>query len=228
MKKLVTLCLFSLSIVKATGQQMLDVNIKPTECAFLNFETHIGIGSAAHRYGLILAYRTSTQSSGQAESIVGAGADYGRRCFNNLYDGYTLGLYDKRYLNKETGFFLEADAFYRNWHFNKKQAEYDNVERAMHSFNGVRTENVDVYCLKLLVGKTLAPKAKKERKIIPYLDIYGGLGVRYQVETYETFNGTAGGSFYTYHKDQYNHFWPTPQFGITLGLIRQKTASTEK
>ena len=207
----------------ANCQKVVEVSIKPMELLFLNFETHIGIGTAKTRYGLLLSFRPSTQDSGLAKSGgTGAAGGYGYRYNNRLYRAYTVGLYNKVYINKALDVFLETDIFYRNWHFDKKPAEYRNVEKTMQEFKGVRTENVDVYCLKLLVGQTLPFKTKREVKFKPYADVYIGAGIRYQKETYETFNGTVGGTFYAYKKDRSHYVWPTPQLGVKVGLLNRK------
>jgi hypothetical protein len=126
------------------------------------------------------------------------------------------------YINKALTTFLETDLFYRNWHFDKKPAEFHDAEKRQFEFKGIRTENVDVYGLKLLLGRTFFFKAKKEKKIKPYLDIYTGAGIRYQEETFETFNGYVADTFYAYRRDTYYHIWPTPQLGLVLGLIKIK------
>ena len=147
---------------------------------------------------------------------------YGYRCINWLYTSYTIGLYNKVYLGKALTTFLETDVFYRNWHFDKKPAEFHDAEKTPLDFNGVRTENVDVYGLKLLIGQTFLFKSKEQKGFKPYLDIYAGAGIRYQEETYQTFNGYVGDIFYTYKIDKFFHVWPTPQLGLKLGLLKKK------
>lgn len=225
MKKATIAFIFCLAAIKADCQKVFEAGIKPTECAFLNFETHIGIGTATTRYGLLLSYRPSTQESGAAipQFWNGAGGDYDRRFANKLYTSYTLGLYGKRYFGT-SDLFLQADAFYRNWHFDKKHAEYDNVERALSSYNGTRTENVNVYCMKLLFGRTFYAKVTNSSRL--YMDLYAGVGARYQQETYETFDGTVGSTYYSYKKDEHHYFWPTPQCGIMIGIVHGKPIAT--
>lgn len=181
--------LFFLSL-KGNSQRVIELNIKPPEFAFLNVETQIGIGTPKARYGLLLSYRPSTQDSGLAKSVgTGAADGYGHGVANRLCRAYTAGLYNKTNISKTLTTFLETDIFYRNRHFDKKQAEYHNAEKTAQDFNGIRTENVDVYCLKLLLGKTRLFKPTKEKKTKLYVDAYIGAGIRYQEETYETFNG---------------------------------------
>lgn len=202
-------------------QRVVEVSIKPIQFAFLNFETHIGIGTAKTRYGLIVSFRPSTQDSGLVKSQgAGMAGGYSHRYANWLYTSYTIGLYNKLYFNKALTAFLESDIFYRNWHFDKKPAEFHDVEQ--YHFKGIRTENVDVYGIKLLAGRTLFFKANKEKRFKPVVDIYGGIGIRYQEETYETFNGYVSDIFYTYKKDKFYYVWPTPQVELKIGLVKMK------
>jgi hypothetical protein len=202
----------------------MELSIKPSEIIFLNFETHIGIGSPKFQYGLLLSYRPSTQDSGVALKA-GAGQSYGQRCQNRLYTSYTIGLYDKFYVNKSMKFFIQNEVFYRDWFFNKKYAEYSNVEKTLEEYKGLRTENINVYCLKALLGYTVLFKAKQERKIKFYMDLFAGIGIRDQEGTYETYNGTVANVYYTYKKDKDHYVWVTPQFGINIGICRLNNGS---
>jgi hypothetical protein len=208
---------------EAICQRVVEVSIKPIQFAFLNFETHIGIGTTKTRYGLFVSFRPSTQDSGLVKSGgVGMAGGYGHRYANWLYASYTIGLYNKVYFNKTLTTFFESDIFFRNWHFDKKPAEFHDVEKRLFEFKGIRTENVDVYGIKLLAGRTLFFKANKKKQTKPFVDIYGGIGIRYQEETFETFNGYVADTFYTYKIDKFYHVWLTPQFELKIGLIKMK------
>ena len=201
----------------------MEMRLSTTELAFLNVETQFGIGTPKNRFGLLLSFRPSTQDSGRVKSGgSGAAGGYGHRYINRLYMAYTLGLYHKLHFGEELAFFLETDVFYRNWHFDKKPAEFNDGEKISSSFKGTRTENVDVYGLKLLLGKAVVIGKKKERKFQPSLDVYAGVGVRYQEETFETFNGTVGETFYVYKIDRNNYVWPSPHLGVRFSLLKQK------
>ena len=210
--------LFVLGCCCNSTAQVLELGIKPTELLFLNFETGVGIGKGTNRYGVILGYRPSTRDSGKINSGgTGAAGGYGHRYRNRLYQSYTLGMYYKRMMGKSLAHFIQAEAFYRNWHFDRKPAEFRNAEG--YEFNGLRTENVDVFAFKLLYGKTFM-LSKKTRKYNPYLDFFFGAGIRYQEEQYETFNGFVRETFYNYKKDVFYVMVPTPQMGIVIGLMR--------
>lgn len=215
---IMTIC--SLTFQQGKAQRVIEFGIKPTEFALLNFETNFAIGNKKARYGVFLSYRPSTQDSGLVKSGgSGAAGDYRQPHYNKLYTSYTLGLYQKTYLNKALDLFLETDVFYRNWSFDKKPAEFKNVEG--YNFNGLRTENVNVYGLKLLLGRTLL-FTHKEKMFKPYLDVYIGAGIRYKEETYETFNGYVDGVFYAYNRENLYYVRPTPQLGVKLGLLKTK------
>lgn len=217
---ILTIAFLNLIFLQGKSQPVIEFGIKPTEFALLNFETNFAIGSKKTRYGIILSYRPATRDSGLIKDIgSGAAGGYGQNHFNKLYTSYTLGLYHKTYLNKKLNLFLEPDIFYRNWKFEKKPAEYHNAEG--YRFKGLRTENVDVFCLKILFGKTFL-LSHKEKKFKPFIDIYAGAGIRYKTETYETFNGYVYDVFYTYKKDRFYYTWPSAQLGVKLGLLKKK------
>ena len=212
---LVTICIFI--FLEGRSQRVMEFGIKPTEAAFLNFEVNAAIGNKRTRYGIILSYRPSTRDSGAVKSGgSGAAGGYGHNYLNRLYNSYTVGVYQKTYLSKALDTYLEADLFYRNWGFKNKPAKFDNVEG--YRFHGLRTENVDVYCIKLLLGRTIffSPKDKKVRL---YLDVYGGLGFRYKKETYETVDGYVYDDYYPYRKDKFDSRAITPQVGVKLGVM---------
>jgi len=210
--------IFCLTPAMGNAQKVIEFGIKPTELLWLNFEGYFAIGNKRARYGILFSYRPNTQDSGLVKSSgTGLAGGYGQNYLNKLYTSYTLGVYQKTYLNKAATIFLEADVFYRNWNFKNKFAEFNNVEG--YHFKGVRTEDVDVWCIKLLTGVTLL-LTKRERKFSPYIDCYAGIGVRYKEETYETFNGFVSGTYYSYRKDKFFYTPVTPQVGIKVGLIR--------
>jgi hypothetical protein len=222
-RTMLTLTICSLTFLQGKAQQVIEFGIKPTEFAFLNFETNFAIGNKKARYGIFLSYRPSTQDSGLVRSGgSGAAGGYGHRYLNRLYTSYTLGVYNKAYVNKALTVFIEMDIFYRNWQFDRKPAEFNGSEKTRFNFKGIRTENVDVYGLKLLFGKTFLIANTKGKGFKPFLDVYAGAGIRYQEETFETFNGYVGDTFYAYKKDRFYHVWPTPQLGVKLGLLKTR------
>lgn len=215
---ILTIC--CLGFLQGNSQRVYEIGIKPTEFAFLNFETNFAIGNKKTRYGIFLSYRPSTQDSGLIKAGgSGAAGGYSQPHFNKLYTSYTLGLYQKTYLNKALNLFLETDIFYRNWGFQNKPAEYKNVEG--YRFRGVRTENIDVYGLKLLLGKTLL-LSRKDKQLKPYIDVYAGAGIRYREETFETFNGFVRDEFHTYKKEKFSSTLPTPHLGLKLGVLKTR------
>jgi hypothetical protein len=213
----VTFPLLLLFVFKSQSQRVIEFGIKPTEWAFRNFEAYAGTGTKNLRYGLILSFRPATKNSGTVPSGgSGMAGGYGHRYLNRLYTSYTLGVYHKRYIGATKTGFIEADIFYRNWHFSHKQARFDEDK---YSFDGERTERINVYGLKLLAGQTFM-LSKRAAGYNLYLDIYLGAGIRYQDGTYETFNGLVNEIYYDYKKEHISKLWPTPQFGIKVGLLK--------
>ena len=218
MKKYFIITLFIAALSFYTKAQLVtEVSIKPLEFCLLNFETNIAVGTERSRLGLILAYRPSTQDSGHVEPF-GHGADFGdyRTEFNKLYASYTLGLYYKRYFFRDKSYYFEGDLLFRNWYFKDKQASFDNGEN--YNFDGTRTENVKVYALKILGGKTFM-LGSEENKFRLFLDLYSGLGIRYKDAVYETYNGYVNGTYYAYHKEHYAQVLPAAHIGFKIGFI---------
>lgn len=206
-----------ISFQHVKAQRVIEIGIKPTEFIFRNFEANAAIGNKKARYGFFLSYRPSTQSSGEVKSSgTGSAGGYGHPHYNKLYNSYTLGFYQKTYINKELTTFLEADVFYRNWSFKNKPASFKNAEG--YRFDGTRTENVDVYGLKLLIGETIFLSSKKRKRRF-YLDVYGGLGIRHKKETYETVDGYVYDDYYAYRKDEFKSTPIGIQGGVKIGLL---------
>ncbi len=205
-----------LNILTVAGQGKIEISIKPTQLFYIDIETHIGIKKSRSVTGLILAYRPSTKDSGKIKAG-GSGMAGGyqlQNIFNRLYTGFTTGLFKKFYVDKKTTSFLETDLFYRNWKFNNKNASYNNVEG--YRFNGHRTENVNVYCLKLLAGRTVL--LSKSKKVKPFIDFYTGLGIRYKLSNYKTQPGYVYDIYYDYKTDAFKELLPSFQAGLTFGL----------
>lgn len=209
--------IFSSSFLQVQSQKVIEIGIKPTEFIFRNFEANAAIGNQKARYGIFMSYRPSTQSAGEVKSSgSGAAGGYGHNHYNKLYNSYTVGLYQKTYINKKLTAYLETDVFYRNWSFKNKQASFKNAEG--YRFDGIRTENVDVYGLKLLLGQTVFLSSSKNKHRF-YLDIYGGLGIRRKKEAYETVDGYVYDDYYTYKKDEFNSTPIGIQGGVKFGLL---------
>jgi hypothetical protein len=203
------------------SQRVYEFSIKPFEAAMLNFETGFCVGKARVRYGAIFSYRPSTQKSGLVESAgSGFAGGYGQNHFNRLYDSYTIGLFQKTYLSGQIKYFLETDVFYRKWRFAEKYAKFENVEG--YRFEGLRTERVNVYCIKLLFGRTVLISKRQGLGALKGIDIYVGVGGRYRTSQYETFNGTVNDVFYSYLIEKNSRFIITPQFGAKIMIVIRK------
>lgn len=207
-----------LGFQQGKAQRIIELGIKPTELIFLNTEVNFAMGNMKNRYGVFLSYRPSTQNSGLIKSGgSGAAGGYGHNHFNKLYTSYTLGVYQKIYFKRTENFFLETDIFFRNWDFEKKLAKFSDAEG--YRFNGLRTEHVNVYGLKVLAGKTFFLKQKSVKYKV-YLDVFAGFGIRYKESNYETFKGYVYDIYYDYKKEMFTYFQPTPQLGVKLGVLK--------
>lgn len=198
-----------------TLQARFRIMTTPTEFIGLNFPLTIEKIVGRHAFALTLAYRPSTQSSGEVQGGKGSMGGYDIQNFTNyLYNAVTIGIGTKYYIPQWYNFFFETDVFYRHWWFDDKYASYPNVEG--YRFNGRRTESQNVYGIKLLGGRSFEIKSNSRIKFV--VDIYAGLGLRYRTHVYETFDGTVNDTYYLYLKETGNDFYPTPQFGLKVGM----------
>ncbi len=199
--------------------QTIEISTKPTQFLFKDANLSVGLKRNNITYGLFYSFRPSTKSNGRIEPI-GHGLIFGdyerQRMFNELYTGNTIGLFVKYWF--KNSFFLQTDLFYRNWQFENKFAEFNNVET--YSFSGIRTENIDVYGLKILVGKRLLV-FQKLKKASPFIDFYVGFGLRKSISVYQTTNGTVEGINYADKIENKEDFMPSPQIGFLIGLTNK-------
>jgi len=137
-----------------------------------------------------------------------------------MTDGVHKGLYGclftKQYINiKHAKCFLEQDLFIRKWWLDSKSISYRNVEG--YSFDGVRTEEIWVYGIKLLFGR-VNYLTKPSAKYKPYWEYFGGVSVRNKISVYITENGSVNYTYYDYLKENIHEFFPAIQLGFRLGV----------
>jgi hypothetical protein len=215
--------IFILINFKAKSQLVFELGIKPTEIGLGNYETNIALGNKKYRFGFYGSFKPSTQDSGLIKPIAsGAAGGYGSNHFNKLLSSYTIGFYQKTYFKKNLTYFIETNIYYRNWSFHNKPAIYKNVEG--YRFNGLRSENIDVYGLKVVVGKTILPPIQW-KKLKSYIDIYIGAGIRSKNEFFHTTNGTVYDTFYPSFKEKNTTVLPSLQLGLKLGVTNINLAN---
>jgi hypothetical protein len=202
------------------GQDTLEfkyrISILPTQFVFRDIPITFEKVFKRHTIGLTIEYKPSTQKSGEINSMsIGMLGGYEDQNFvNRIYNAATIGLNSKYYLFKHDKIFIDAELFYRLWWFDNRLCSFDNVEG--YRFNGTRTERQNVIGLKLLSG--ISCKIKLTSKLKTLIDLYGGFGIRYHYEEFETYNGTVGDIYYSYKKDIFNYWWPSLQLGVKIGV----------
>jgi hypothetical protein len=87
-----------------------------------------------------------------------------------------------------------------------------------YRFKGTRTEEQNVYGLKILFGNTF--QFLTRFKIKPFIDLYYGIGLRYKTYKFETYKGTVYDEYYDYKKDIGGFLQPTLHFGLNAGFAR--------
>jgi hypothetical protein len=217
---IITMIVLLTATVNVHAQKRFEVGIKPSQFFFKDFEINAGLGSKRKVIGLILSYRPSTNSSGV---VTGAGDGVAggytlQNMYNPLYTGYTIGVYRKVNMVSPASLFVETDLFYRNWNYKNKDAEYRSTEG--YRFRGNRSENVDVFAFKFLLGNTFRFNKKKPVNI--YIDGFTGVGIRYKRSEFETRNGEVMEIYYDYKKDIFREILPSVHFGIKTGIMKRQ------
>ena len=206
---------YKFSVSQDSTEVKLRITTIPIQLCFYDFPINIEKSFNQFTAGVITSYRLSTRNSGRVSGGVGLLGGYQTQNFwNPFYNALTIGLNSKYYFAKEKHDFIESILFYRYWWFNYKDCEYNNVEG--YNFQGTRTERQDVLGLKLLYGQSFTIKVKS--KVKPIIDLYVGLGLRYNTYKFETFNGTVKGIYYDYKQDTGNSWAPSFHFGLKLGI----------
>jgi hypothetical protein len=217
---LITITVVFAATVNMHAQKRFEIGIKPSQFLFNDFEINAALGSERKIIGLILSYRPATQSSavvtGAGDGV--AGGYTLQNMYNPLYTGYTVGVYRKVNMVSPASLFVETDLFYRNWNFKNKDAEYSSTEG--YRFKGNRSENVDVFVFKFLLGNTF--RFNKKKAVNFYIDGFTGAGIRYKRSEFETRNGEVMEIYYDYKKDIFREILPSLHFGIKTGIMRKR------
>jgi hypothetical protein len=217
---IISIVILIAATVNVQAQKRFEIGVKPTQILFYDFEINAGLGSKRKLMGLILSYRPSTLESGLVTGAADgvAGGYTLQNMYNGLHTGYTVGIYRKVYMVSPASLFVETDLFYRNWNFKNKDAEYRSTEG--YRFKGNRTENVDVFAFKFLLGNTFL--LNKKNPVSIYIDGFTGVGIRYKRSEFETRNGEVMEIYYDYKKDIFREVLPSLHFGIKTGIMRKR------
>lgn len=195
------------------------VMITPSQFIFNDYSISAEKFFGRHTIGLTLGYKPSTKSSGEVSGGAGLfGAYEDQNMWNGLYDAVTIGLNSKYYFGKENRFYGDFCLFYRNWWFENKYARYDNVEG--YRFDGLRTEEQNVYGLKLLIGYSTYILKRNRNSIV--IDFYAGIGVRNKSLWFRTYEGLVYETYHDFYSERRNHFSVGPQAGFKIGYQRMK------
>lgn len=202
-------------VAEEKANEVIRVTSVPTQYLFYDFPLVIEKRFDRYALGITLAYRVSTENSGEVDGLSGLMGDYWYQNFwNPMYNAFTVGVHSKYFLSSEGRWFIEPGLFYRYWWFDNKEVIYNNVEG--YSFDGKRSETQQVYAFKILIGSDIS--IKSSTKIKPVLEWYCGLGFRYKSYLFKTYEGTVNDQFYIYKEDMGNLWNPSIHLGIRLGI----------
>ncbi len=231
MRKLLCSLLLLILSVSATAQDSTVIyRISTLPSQYLFYEYRLTFEKQFNKYmlGVTFGYRSRPSNDIDINyTTIGhrIGGDffrpgyYAAGLYNDHYSGVLLAASGKRLFGKQKRAYIELNFFYRHLGFVKDYVEYEYYNYtagADHSFNGVRSENLDVYCLRVLMGYSalLAPG----KRVSPTLDFYWGLGLRHKAYYFETFNGNVNRQYYDYHRQRGGVSIPSLHLGVKLGL----------
>lgn len=205
------------------GQDSMKGNyrimVSPTQFIFNDYTLSVEKLMGRHTLGLSLGFRPYSKGEGEVKGINGLMGDYEyQNMWNGLYNAGTIGINSKYYLGKKQKFFGELQLFYRNWWFDNKQAVYDNIEG--YRFDGLRSEEQNVYGLKLLAGRSSRLITGDRNALV--LDFYAGIGIRYKTFWFKTDGGMVNDEYFGYRVDTGKRLNVGPQAGVKIGLERLK------
>lgn len=211
--------LFSQEVQQPVGEtQHANIRITTTPFQFFFKEIPINIEKSFGKYtfGLLAAYRPSTSKGGVISGVNGLSGNYlHQNYWNHLYSGITVGANSKYFFKIfEKDWFIDTQVYYRHWWFENKECSYETA--GDYKFNGLRTEQQDVFGIKALIGKTFV--FDTGGKVKPIIDVYTGIGLRYKQWVFQTYNGTVNHKFYNYKEDKDNSLNPTLHLGVKIGI----------
>lgn len=195
------------------------VMITPSQFIFNDYSISAEKFFGRHTIGLTLGYRPSTKSGGEIHGGSGTFGYYeDQNMWNDLYEAATIGLNSKYYFGKKNRYFTDFCLFYRNWWFENKYAKYDNIEG--YRFDGLRTEEQNVYGLKLLLGYSTYIFKGNRNSIV--MDFYAGIGFRNRDFSFKTFDGFVNDIHHDFFNESRSQLSVGPQGGLKIGYQRMK------
>ena len=107
--------------------------------------------------------------------------------YQYMFNEYSSGIYASlasAFYDNRRKFYFQPELFYRAYRMNDKQLSYDNTEGG--SYNSLRSEHINVFGLKLLIGFNNMIGLTDRMAI--NIKAYGGLGIRYKSYSYKDIN----------------------------------------
>lgn len=200
------------------------ITTRPQELLVLNLPLSYEYVKGRHTVGVHLAYRPQLLDGGFFASFGNRAVtgDYSYNAFRNqLYQSVTAGVNSKFYFfrrltsHTKKDVFIDLDIFYRKWWFDKKQVEYPG-DHEIASYQGIRSEQIDIGGFKTLIGQSLLFNTDKTVKQV--VDLYVGFGARYKIMKLETFDGYVADTYYPYHAYNNNKWYPSFHIGLNYGI----------
>jgi hypothetical protein len=149
---------------------------------------------------------------------VGLASDYNtKQMLNPHHQALKMAFGPVFYLNDRRSVYLQSEYFFRHWWLTNTRIQVDNYRLPHTSFDLLRTERVNVYGLKALVGVNGHVSRLTEDTNLTY-SVFAGIGFRVKTYWYEGRDGTVGGVPIDYQFEQGMGYLPTLHAGVLLHI----------
>lgn len=217
MKYIKTFALLLL-IKSSLAQDSLQYRVFFTPSYLIFNELRVGIDIQKNRNMLSLgfAYRPDTDGGGELDGIcIGMCEDYWfQKPANFFYKMFFTSISYKIFPKTMNHTYYEAQLFYKHWWFEDKYVKYDG--NVGYGFDGLRDERENVFGLKILMG--YIKYWRNDKKLKPFIDVYGGIGIRYKDMSYFTHQGTVNEVYYENYQENFSFIMPSIHINFRTGI----------
>jgi hypothetical protein len=182
----------------------------PTQFVFLELPIVLERSFGRHTAGVLGSYRPDIIHDGQ---VIGSGPYQLQNYWNFAYSMASIGILHKYYLRDKFGLHLETSLIYRRWCLDKNEISYNG---SSDPFNGLRTEQQEVYIVKLLIGKSII--WKKANGPARVMEFHIGPSIRLKRSNFTTHQGIVDGVTVNEFLQKESSVWPALQLGLRYGI----------
>lgn len=203
----------SVSSCRLIGLQPLQVVVRE---AVLSYEWPI---NGRMSIDVAVGYRYRNPSAGPEASIgKGTVASYELyQMLNPYHQAIKLAASPLVYLNARRSIYVQGEYFFRHWWLDNTHIIVNTVENSTTDFDAVRTERINVYGTKALIGARGYLSRRATATGVMY-SVYAGIGFRIKTYWYESRDGTFEGQPIDYQYEKGILYLPSVHLGLLLNV----------